>query len=77
MVTRPTIGQGDINTIAVTTEHGRRLNHRETNTKENPMTNTESTVATSPAHLMELFAERAALGNLDGVMDLYETDAVF
>lgn len=41
------------------------------------MTNTETTVATSPAHLMELFARRAAVGDVDAVMDLYETDAVF
>ena len=33
--------------------------------------------ATSPTRLMELFAERAGRGDLDGLMDLYETDAVF
>lgn len=33
--------------------------------------------ATSPTHLMELFAERAAAGELDKLMELYEPDAVF
>lgn len=33
--------------------------------------------ATSPAHLMRLFADRAAQADIDGVMALYETDAVF
>jgi len=34
-------------------------------------------LADSPTHLMELFARRAGSGDLDGLMDLYETDAVF
>jgi uncharacterized protein (TIGR02246 family) len=36
-----------------------------------------SETATSPTHLMQLFARRAGSGDLDGLMDLYETDAVF
>jgi uncharacterized protein (TIGR02246 family) len=39
------------------------------------MTITE--VATSPTHLMSLFAQRAAAGDVDGLMALYEPDAVF
>lgn len=38
---------------------------------------TEATKATSPAHLMELFAARAARGDADGLLALYEPDAVF
>lgn len=33
--------------------------------------------ATSPAHLMTLFAERAAAGDTDGLLALYETEGVF
>ena len=33
--------------------------------------------ATSPTHLMSLFAERAAAGDVDGLLALYEPDAVF
>jgi len=40
------------------------------------MTTSSDIVATSPAHLMELFAERAAAGDIDGLMDLYESEAV-
>ncbi len=32
--------------------------------------------ATSPEHLMELFAKRVGNGDIDGVMDLYESEAV-
>ncbi len=32
---------------------------------------------TSPTHLMELFNERASAGDLDGLLELYEPDAVF
>ena len=41
------------------------------------MTTTTRDKATSPAHLMELFAARAAAGDLDGLIELYEPDAVF
>jgi uncharacterized protein (TIGR02246 family) len=41
------------------------------------MTTTEMIDAASPAHLMTLFAERVARGDLEGVLDLYEPDAVF
>lgn len=41
------------------------------------MTTARTPPATSPAHLMQLFAERAAAGDLDGLVDLYEPDAVF
>lgn len=34
-------------------------------------------LANSPTHLMELFTRRAGSGDLDGLMDLYESDAVF
>lgn len=34
-------------------------------------------LATSPAHLMSLFAERAANGDVDGLLALYEPEAVF
>ncbi|OHV45564.1 nuclear transport factor 2 family protein [Pseudofrankia sp. BMG5.36] len=33
--------------------------------------------ATSPAHLMSLFSERAAAGDTDGLTALYEPEAVF
>jgi len=33
--------------------------------------------ATSPTHLMQLFAQRAGAGDLEGVMALYEAEAVF
>ncbi|MDY7103173.1 MAG: nuclear transport factor 2 family protein [Actinomycetota bacterium] len=33
--------------------------------------------ATTPQRLMELFAQRAAAGDLDGLVELYEPDAVF
>jgi uncharacterized protein (TIGR02246 family) len=33
--------------------------------------------ATSPTHLMSLFAQRAAAGDVDGLIALYEPDAVF
>ena len=33
--------------------------------------------ATSPAHLMTLFAQRIAAGDVDGLIALYEPDAVF
>jgi ketosteroid isomerase-like protein len=39
------------------------------------MTTTET--ATSPTHLMSLFAQRAATGDVDGLMALYEPEAVF
>lgn len=39
------------------------------------MTATET--ATSPTHLMSLFAQRAAAGDVDGLIALYEPDAVF
>ena len=32
---------------------------------------------TSPNHLMELFNERASAGDLEGLLELYEPDAVF
>lgn len=35
------------------------------------------TTATTPQHLMELFSERLGAGDVDGLMDLYEPDAVF
>lgn len=33
--------------------------------------------ATTPQRLMELFSQRAAAGDLDGLVELYEADAVF
>lgn len=33
--------------------------------------------ATSPVHLMTLFAERAGAGDVEGLLALYEVDAVF
>jgi uncharacterized protein (TIGR02246 family) len=39
------------------------------------MTSTEA--ATSPTHLMSLFAQRASAGDVDGLMALYESQAVF
>lgn len=33
--------------------------------------------ASTPAHLMQLFADRAAKGDLSVLMELYEDDAVF
>ncbi|MET8153771.1 YybH family protein [Actinoplanes sp. NPDC049668] len=36
-----------------------------------------TTTASSPQHLMSLFAERAAAGDVDGLLALYEPDAVF
>jgi uncharacterized protein (TIGR02246 family) len=36
-----------------------------------------TTTASSPEHLMSLFAERAAAGDVDGLLALYEPDAVF
>jgi uncharacterized protein (TIGR02246 family) len=39
------------------------------------MTATEN--ATSPVHLMSLFAHRAAAGDVDGLLALYEPEAVF
>jgi len=39
------------------------------------MTITET--AASPTHLMSLFAQRAAAGDIDGLMALYEPGAVF
>jgi uncharacterized protein (TIGR02246 family) len=33
--------------------------------------------ASSPHHLMSLFAERAAAGDVDGLLALYEPEAVF
>ncbi len=33
--------------------------------------------ATSPVHLMQMFAQRAASGDLDSLMELYEENAVF
>jgi uncharacterized protein (TIGR02246 family) len=33
--------------------------------------------ATSPAHLMTLFAQRIAAGDVDGLIALYEPEAVF
>ena len=41
------------------------------------MTSTTRPTATSPEHLMELFADRAAEGDLDGLIKLYEPDAIF
>ena len=41
------------------------------------MTNTTYATATSPTHLMELFSARAATGDLEGLLELYEADAVF
>lgn len=41
------------------------------------MTKTSNPKAASPAHLMELFAARAAAGDLDGLIELYEPDAIF
>ncbi len=37
----------------------------------------DAQVATSPAQLMMLFAERAGNGDDDGLVALYEPDAVF
>jgi hypothetical protein len=34
-------------------------------------------IATGPLHLMELFAERAAAGDVEALLALYEPDAVF
>jgi uncharacterized protein (TIGR02246 family) len=34
-------------------------------------------IATNPEHLMSLFAERAAAGDVDGLLALYEPQAVF
>jgi len=36
-----------------------------------------SETATSPEHLMQLFAERVGEADIDGVMALYDPDAVF
>ena len=41
------------------------------------MTATNATQATSPKHLMELFGERASAGDVEGVLELYEPEAVF
>lgn len=41
------------------------------------MTTKTRTTATSPEHLMELFADRAAAGDLDGLIELYEPEAIF
>lgn len=41
------------------------------------MTETTTPTATSPAHLMELFAARMTAADVDGLVDLYEPDAVF
>ena len=41
------------------------------------MTTTQITVATSPTELMELFARRAAVGDVEKLLALYEADAVF
>lgn len=41
------------------------------------MTTTTGATATSPAHLMELFAARAGAGDLEGLIELYEPDAIF
>lgn len=38
---------------------------------------TKTKVATSPTELMELFATRAAAGDTEGLLDLYEPNAVF
>jgi uncharacterized protein (TIGR02246 family) len=38
---------------------------------------TATVTAASPAHLMSLFAERAAAGDVDGLLALYEPAAVF
>ena len=40
------------------------------------MTITQVTVASSPAELMELFAQLAAVGDVDALLALYEADAV-
>ena len=40
------------------------------------MTTTEATAST-PAGLMKLFSARAAAGDLDGLMELYDDDAAF
>jgi uncharacterized protein (TIGR02246 family) len=50
-----------------------KKNHMKNNDQEMTMNET----ATSPTHLMELFARRAGCGDLDGLLELYETDAVF
>lgn len=41
------------------------------------MTDTTTERATSPAHLMELFAARAASGDVEALLELYEPHAVF
>ena len=41
------------------------------------MTMTMTGIAMSPTHLMSLFAQRAAAGDVDGLMALSEPDAVF
>jgi uncharacterized protein (TIGR02246 family) len=41
------------------------------------MTVPSTETATSPAHLMLLFAERAAAGDVDGLLALYEPEGVF
>lgn len=41
------------------------------------MTPHVKTVAADPAQLMSLFAQRAAAGDVDGLVALYEPDAVF
>jgi hypothetical protein len=42
-----------------------------------PVTAHETTVAADPAHLMSLFAQRAAAGDVEGLVALYEPGAVF
>lgn len=41
------------------------------------MTTTTTETATSPVHLMSLFAQRAAAGDVEGLLALYEPGAVF
>jgi uncharacterized protein (TIGR02246 family) len=41
------------------------------------MTMNHTSTAANPIHLMSLFAERAAAGDVDGLLALYEPDAVF
>lgn len=41
------------------------------------MTTTATPTASSPARLMELFAERVGAGDIDATLDLYDPDAVF
>jgi uncharacterized protein (TIGR02246 family) len=64
--------------IAVTIGRiGRPTLHKPSHEREKVMKTTTRPTATRPGHLMELFAERAAAADLEGLIELYEPDAVF